>query len=128
MNLTALSVAFEELRQNSLAMRTLRATCPDDWRKSYVNLRRKAQLAVQGIAVAGEACFQSGLCRHLEKDFRNALNTMRSTIAYHQANWPVVALDPDNADYRKSFGEVDAAVQAFQNVVAQMLSSGRAAA
>ncbi len=128
MTIEALNLALDDLQQNSAAMQALRTTCPEDWRKRYVALRRKAQMAIQSIADAGEACFRTGICRHLETDYRNALNGMRARIAMHQAEWPVVVVDPNDPAYRESVSQAVAAVQAFEEVVSRMVSSGRAAA
>ncbi len=128
MTIEALNEALGALQQSGAEMRVLRTTCPENWRKAYVGLRRQAQLAVQNIADAGEACFNAGTCRHLEGEFRNALNSMRSAIAFHQANWPAVAVDPQEAEYCASVKVVYASIRDFEDVVARMLSSGRAAA
>lgn len=128
MTIEALGHALANVQQISAEMLALRKACPPDWRKMYVAMRRKSQLGIQTIGDVGEACFRAGICTHFEAEFRNALNSMRSAVAFHQAKWPVVVVDPKNPEYSASLQEVLTKIRQFEDVVGRMLTEGRAAA
>lgn len=128
MTIEALTRAFGDVQQLSAEMFSLRAACPPGWRKTYVAMRRQAQINIQNVGDAGEACFRAGICTHLEAEFRGALNAMRAAVAFHQAQWPVVVVEPQNLEYCASLQEVMKAIRVFEDVVERMLSVGRAAA
>lgn len=128
MTLEALGHALANMQQISAEMLALRKACPPDWRKTYVAMRRKAQVGIQNVGDVGEACFRAGVCTHFEAEFRNALNGMRSAVAFHQAKWPVVVVDPKNPEYSASLQVVMTEIRRFEDVVGRMLSVGRAAA
>lgn len=74
----------------------------DDWRLATVRLRRKLQdqIAVIGAAMGG---VDASLTAAEEfETFRRALSAVRSQLAMHQAQWPVVSIEPENPDYKAS--------------------------
>lgn len=71
-----------------------------DWRRGMVELRRALQdrlIAIRGALQAYEdSCGRSPDTEKLA----SALSALRTAIALHQANWPVVAIDTDDSGYR----------------------------
>lgn len=127
-SLKALEDSLGEVERVLATMAQLRGSRPEGWRKAYVALRRASQAAVQQSADAAEACFRAGLGCANEAEFRSALNGMRSTVAYHQASWPVVVVDLDNPEYRAALQEVVVSINLFREVAGRLVSSIRNAA
>lgn len=68
-------------------------------RKQAIQLRRTISEKVASISRIGDIVFEGS---PLHSAFRSEFAMMRSTMAMHQASWPVVAIDLHSADYLKS--------------------------
>lgn len=93
-----------------------------DWRKKTVDYRRllQADIAEIGSLVAGLA-----VATDAERDLkalRSALSGVRSRTAAHQANWPVVAIVPDDPQYRESVRALRAANKDFATTSRALLA------
>lgn len=132
-----MSIARDTLRDTVAAwdltrfeMARLATERGDDWRLATVRLRRKLQdqIALITTAMAGlDASLTSG--EEFEA-FRRALSTVRTQLAMHQAQWPVVSIEPENADYKASAAALrgcndalaQAAAQFFQHMKSRLQS------
>ncbi len=104
-----MSIARDTLRDTVAAwdltrfeMARLATERGDDWRLATVRLRRKLQDQIALIAAA-----MAGLDARLTlaeefETFRRALSAVRTQLAMHQAQWPVVSIEPENPDYKAS--------------------------
>ena len=104
-----MSIARDALRDTVAAwdltrfeMARLATERGDDWRLATVRLRRKLQDQIALIAAA-----MAGLDARLTlaeefETVRRALSTVRTQLAMHQAQWPVVSIEPENPDYKAS--------------------------
>jgi hypothetical protein len=75
-----------------------------------IQLRRRLADTIVAIAALGGVVFAR---TDLEGNFRNELSKMRSAVAYHQASWPIVAVDHDDSEYRESETRTRDACQNF---------------
>lgn len=73
-----------------------------DWRKQTVQYRRLIQTDIARIAAAMSAFDADSATQADRRAFRSALSAMRSCVAEHQANWPVVGIDPADSGYERS--------------------------
>jgi hypothetical protein len=67
-----------------------------DHRREAIQLRRQFTDILAAILASGEAAFAG---TELGGQFRSEFSKMRSAVAYHQASWPIVAVDHDDAAY-----------------------------
>jgi hypothetical protein len=75
-----------------------------------IQLRRLLTDQISAIASLGGAVFSGN---DLQGNFRNELSKMRSAVAYHQASWPIVAVDHDDTEYFASETKTREACQNF---------------
>jgi hypothetical protein len=90
-----------------------------DHRREAIHLRRLISDTIATIAKAGDEVFTDA--RRLT-DFRNEFSMMRSAMAYHQASWPIVAVDTENESYRASVRGVREANRRFIAWVRRVLA------
>lgn len=115
--------AMDDTQQLWSEMDALRTERAPDWRKRFVATRRRQQMLHQRIADCAEECFRQGYGCDVEPAFRRAINLLRSSIALHQANWPVVSIDLDDPLYREAVNEASTHSQALLHVVERILAS-----
>jgi len=91
-----------------------------DWRLRTVRLRRKLQDQIAQIAL---------ILTHLDvaptmageiESFRRALSALRAQLAMHQASWPAVSIQPDDAEYRASVASLRGANETFAKAAEQL--------
>lgn len=91
------------------------------WRQQHINYRREIQ-------------HQFGVISALAKDvttidaeeraaFGAALSRMRTALALHQADWPVVAIKLDDPRYNQSSKRVRTANQEFNRIANEMFAN-----
>lgn len=81
-----------------------------DHRKEAIQIRRQIAEKFAALSSAGADVFPD---HATEVAFRNAFSKMRSATSYHQASWPVVAVDYNSPDYRASEHRVRRSCQEF---------------
>lgn len=104
-----LLLAIREYETILLRSAGLSSTSGPD-RREAVRLRRLISEKIAAIGIAGRSAFQD---RPDKNAFHDGFSRMRSAVAYHQASWPIVAVDSASADYQLSIVRVRAANQAF---------------
>lgn len=97
---------FEKANQRSIAL----GDDTVDQRRRAVQFRRETWEIVAEIAAHGPNAFAG---QEWKAKFRDAFWTMRSTMALHQASWPVVSADKDAATYQASVKKVREENQRF---------------
>ncbi len=122
----SLRSAMDETQLLWSEMDALRTERAPDWRKRFVAARRRQQILHQQIADAADACFRQGYAREIEPEFRRAINLLRSTIALHQATWPVVSIDLDDPAYKEAVSAATVHSQALVDAVEHIIASGAA--
>jgi hypothetical protein len=115
-----LRAAGIELDEVGTRLQQLAKEKPEGWKKEYVGLRRLLHLHMDVAAERGEAVFRTGAAQDHAPAFREALRKMRHALALHQANWPVIAISPDNPDYRASMFDVIRAHQDLNRIIKQI--------
>lgn len=93
----------------------------DDWRLATVRLRRKLQDQIGVIAAAMGGLDASLMAAAEFETLRRALSAVRSQLAMHQAQWPVVSIEPENADYKASAAALRRSNDALAQAAAQFL-------
>lgn len=73
-----------------------------NWRRNLVDLRRDLQSGLISIRAALQLHETAGGSSDASRALGAALSSIRSAIALHQAEWPVVAIDTEDAGYRVS--------------------------
>lgn len=79
-------------------------------RKTAVALRRRMADQIASLAAVGETVFANDVRK---ADFRNRISRVRTAMALHQASYPIVAIDRQDAAYRTSVSAVRAANDGF---------------
>ncbi len=104
-----MSIARDALRDTVAAwdltrfeMARLATERGDDWRLATVRLRRKLQDQIALIAAAMASLDARLTLAEEFETFRRALSAVRTQLAMHQAQWPVVSIEPENPDYKAS--------------------------
>ena len=70
----------------------------DDHRMQGIAFRRQIADKVALIgSLGGQAFDENG-----QAGFRGEFSKLRSAMAYHQARWPIVSIDPENPQYVES--------------------------
>ncbi|WP_287459374.1 hypothetical protein [Sphingomonas sp.] len=87
----------------------LNAEVPDH-RKEAIQVRRRISEMLAAIASTGNVFFAGGA---QGVTFNGHFSKMRSTMAYHQASWPVVSVNYEDADYRASETKARKSCQEF---------------
>jgi hypothetical protein len=82
----------------------------DDSRKEALALRR---VVVQQVAKVGSLGEQVLTQRGEVESFRSHFSTMRSAVALHHADWPIVAIKLDDPAYIASSSRMRRSIQTF---------------
>lgn len=82
----------------------------NEHRKEVVQLRR---VILAQNSVIGSLCDEAFEKPERREAFRREFSQMRSAMAFHQASWPVVAVDLENPDYIASVNSVRDANRRF---------------
>lgn len=83
----------------------------EGWKQQYVAIRRELQAEFAAFNKAAEPLLAGGIDGIDGYRLRGLVNAFRSRLAEHQARFPVVTIDPIDADYWTSMKAVDAARQ-----------------
>ena len=118
--LDALRQAFADMQQLLQIADALQKQQPADWRRTFVGTRREMQAVLQRVITSAEQCFDAGVGEDLRSPFREASNKWRTVLALHQANWPVVSIDPSNPDYQQSLQGLLIVRVEFEGLVRQL--------
>jgi len=116
----ALGGAMKEMERIAIRLRALAADRPDGWKNEYVALRRDLHPQLRNVEHAGEVCLAGG-GGELATAFRNAVHELRHALSLHHAEWPVVCIDVENADYRASMMRVQNAHRTLNRVAEQAM-------
>lgn len=81
-----------------------------DHRREAIQMRRELTNTIGAIAASGGAFFAG---TDLDGNFRTEFSKMRSAVAHHQASWPIVAINHDDAGYVASETATRAACHNF---------------
>ena len=115
--------ALAEMEQILTDMGTMTGRTDSAWRVEYVELRRQLQLQIAALGVAaqhyGEIDDHSGLVAELRK----RLNGLRSALALHQANWPVISIDAKNPAYAESSNNIHIAAVSFGKLARKFIAA-----
>ncbi len=95
---------------------------PADWRHRYLRFRREANAALGALCEAAASCPQA------ERDLRPLAMNLRIQITLHQAEWPVVDIDLDDASYVASRRNIEAGLARIVEVSRRLQTSVRSAA
>lgn len=87
----------------------LDANIPDH-RKEAIKIRRQISEQLAAISSAARDAFPD---RPSDTAFKNEFSKMRSAMAFHQASWPIVSVDYDDAAYRDSEARLRNSCQEF---------------
>lgn len=98
----------------------LATNMPEGWQREYVDLRRAVQVRLIEIGAAGRSVIGASGDPGPLRDFEDRLSRCRHTLAFHQASWPVVSIDPASPDYQHSLGKVQAAYLALAAIIDQI--------
>lgn len=71
----------------------------EDRRREAVQLRRAMANRIAEIGMLGQGCFADF---DLHAAFKLEFKSMRTTMADHQASWPIVCIAPEDAAYKAS--------------------------
>jgi hypothetical protein len=71
-------------------------------RRKQVADRRAAMEMMTDVGAAGRRLITERGDEALLRKFEDCVARFRHTLALHQANWPVVAIKPDDIDYLRS--------------------------
>lgn len=93
-----------------------------DNRKEAVQLRRVIADHLAALYSLGSVAFESA---ELREGFRSEFAKMRSTMAFHHASWPVVAIDLENPDYLTSIATLRESNRRFISWVRNALSASK---
>jgi hypothetical protein len=119
--------ALADMEQILTDMGTMTGRTDSAWRLEYVELRRQLQLQIAVLGAAaqqyGEVSEQSGLAAELRK----RLNGLRSALALHQANWPVVSIDAKNPGYAESSNNIHVAAVSFGKLARKFIAASASA-
>lgn len=121
-DLEAFRESVSELQRVQVALGGIDKDNGHDWRREFIDLRRKLQLQISNVATAANGSRRLSGDDGLAREVKSALSRMRSTLALHQANWPAVAIDGDNPAYVRSTASVRDANKAFMEVARRVLS------
>lgn len=98
--------AYEEILRQSARLRNGET----DRRREAVQLRRLISQRIAEISSVGDAVFAA---TDTHAAFRDEFARMRSAVAYHQASWPIVGVEPMNPHYQESVQAVREANRHF---------------
>lgn len=98
--------AYEEILRQSAGLRNGET----DRRREAVQLRRLISERIVEIRLLGDAAFSTA---DAHTAFRNEFARMRAAVAYHQASWPIVGVEPMNPHYQESVRRVREANRHF---------------
>jgi hypothetical protein len=93
----------------------------DDWRLKTVRLRRALQ---EQIGLIGAAMNELDTATQAFDEFvtlRRALSTVRSQLAMHQAQWPAVAIQPEDRQYKASAASLRQANDVFAEAAERLM-------
>lgn len=92
-----------------------------EWRRKQVADRRLVLEALTELAAAGRRHLVARGDETLLRRFEDAVTRFRHALALHQANWPVVSIDPEDLDYLRSRQNVRVASQKLTGVLNEIL-------
>lgn len=107
--------AYEEILRQSAGLRNGET----DRRREAVQLRRLISERIPEISSLGDAVFTAP---DTHVTFRNEFARMRSAVAFHQASWPIVGIEPANPQYQESVRAIREANRRFIDWVRSALS------
>jgi len=93
----------------------------DNWRFATVQSRRKLQEHIAAIAAATVGLDVGTHAADELEAFRRALAALRTQLAMHQAQWPAVAIRPDDKEYKASTAVLRQANDAFDIAARQLV-------
>lgn len=92
-----------------------------EWRQRTVQYRRLLQTDIAKLAAAIRTLDDCETTKADGRLFRTELSTLRSFVAEHQATWPVVTIDPDDPEYKRSVVNLRAANDRFAKASSDIL-------
>lgn len=93
-----------------------------DNRKEAIQLRRVISDQMATISAIANLAFDGSA---MHTTFRSEFAIMRSTMAFHHASWPVVAIDLENPDYLLSAAKLRETNDGFTVWLKSVLASPR---
>ncbi|MGD9812441.1 MAG: hypothetical protein AB7U35_14105 [Sphingobium sp.] len=120
-----LDAAIGELASIQERLRAIVQGTEDNWKHSYVELRRQMQATFDRMSVLTEEIKLSGIVPDLITQYRERLSKLRHKTALHQASWPVVLIDPSDPAYATSRVEVRQAARDFIVTAKEVLAALR---
>jgi len=93
----------------------------DGNRKRGIELRREIGATIARIGSVGEGVFDEA---GDQPAFRQEFSKLRSAMAFHQASWPIVAVEPENPDYITSVQSLRETNRNFISWVRATLAAG----
>jgi hypothetical protein len=116
-----LSEALIELERIQKTMAGLSMETGEEWKRDLIALRRRLQAQINLVGEAAERCDALRRGEGSGRSFWDGLARMRSAVALHQANWPAVAISPNDPKYQQSIANVRTANRAFVALAQEIL-------
>ena len=120
------SNALTEMEQVLKTMAEMVERTDTAWKRDYVELRRQLQLWLTALGAASQQCRAINEQSELAAEMRMGLNRLRSVLALHQADWPVVSIDTKNPGYAASSKNILDAITAFGRVARKLIAEAQA--
>ena len=110
--------ALTRLEQVHKQLEALSTGAEPGWEKQYLQARRMLQEQINRLC---QADAQLNLSDEDSRRFRDAFGKFRTATALHQADWPVVDIDRQNAGYSQSAANVGQTYQQFMTVMRALM-------
>jgi hypothetical protein len=116
--------AVAELEAIQAAMASLSKQDDSNWRRDFIDLRRRLQSQITQVSLAITRCLPLSRDDRLVRELKDALSRMRTAVALHQANWPAVSIDASSPEYLQSTSGVREANRDFIDLARKLLERG----
>jgi len=93
---------------------------PEGWRRNHIAIRRDLQATIADLGATGRRILAERGDPAKLREFENLHAHYRRVVSLHQADWPVVIIDPENPDYLRSREEASDAYLEFVKALEQM--------
>jgi hypothetical protein len=124
-SLQILSDALAELEQILTRMAEMTKRTDANWKREFIEMRRQLQLQLLSVGTAADQCAEIKRNPDASAKLRAGWTKMRSTLALHQANWPAVRIDRENAEYLESTRKTRATNWEFVELARHIITDTR---
>ena len=104
MTLGAIRSKLDAARRVQQSIKGLREH--ENWRQKLIVHRRELSVALSDLIEQNRVWIAPTELKAHHRALSNSLSALRSAIAFHQASWPAVSVDPDAPAYLETVGDL----------------------